>query len=128
VNYWNKMSLYNILHRTILEFIKDLRDNLVLNQSEKSDLILVEVFVSTISKEQLMAHVVRKILPYSEAIKNREENFFLSEKGNIFSGISETKINSFSTIIKNSNTEDKSVIWSYLDTICEIAEQYKKRI
>ena len=126
------MSAQKILHdlqNTILDLITIFRDEMFTEPNERGDLLVVEFFFKRMHPERVMDHVVEHVLPHTEKIKQRNQNFFLENRG-IFAGLPEDRISHYTDIIANSDRldkEDRQEIWEYFDTIVALAEYYRKR-
>lgn len=127
-------KLLSGLKLTINELIVDLKDNIFTSESEQSDLAIVEFFFSCLPEKELMQHVIDNTLPFASHIRERNVQYFISQKNKIFEGLPEDRINHFEHLIVTPHDqggmsdENKDVIWSYFQTIVRIAEEYKKNI
>ena len=115
------------LKQTVLEFVKDLRDNVFTEPEEQSDMVLAELYFHRIHQDRLADDIIRLVLPHKNQISRRDESFF---KRNlvIFAGLPDKKIQHFKNTISTRDTDDKQVIWTYFDVIIEIAEKIKKKV
>jgi hypothetical protein len=126
------MSIAEIIKNTILEFIGDLKDNIFTEPTEQGDLFLVEFFFQKLSSGDIADRTVKYILPHQSKISKRNVQFFIDEREQIFSGLPKDKIVSLSLLVSRSESdggmsdENKDVIWSYFDTLVELAKEYKK--
>lgn len=116
------------LKETILELVAALSDSVFTRKNEKADMTIIEFFFTKMSSDSIAAHVIKTILPHSSKIINRDLDYFLSNEG-IFSGLPKEKIEYYGNIIKDNNrmsTDNRAVVWEYLDTILMLATNMKK--
>lgn len=121
------MDFCDDVKRTILEFLDDLRDNVFENDAgAKGDIMLVEMFFKRMHEERVMNHVISKILPHNEKIRNRDLSYFETNM-DIFAGLPEENLKKYSRVItKDLNDDDINIIWEYMETILILAEDYRK--
>ncbi len=130
-NFDNKMASGNDLYdmkQTILELISELSGSIFTKSSEQGDLFLVQFFFKQLHPEMVMQHVIKKVLPHKNMIKDRDIKFFLKNKS-IFAGLPDDRVSYYGNIIVNTDRlddEDKKEIWAYFDTLIELAESHKK--
>ncbi len=113
---------------TLLELVKDLKENIFKNNDEQGDLMLVEFFFKRMPEEMVMQHIIKQVIPHKIKIKNRNINFFLENKC-LFTGLPDDRVDHYRNIIVYSgrlNNEDLKIIWEYFDTIIALAELYRK--
>lgn len=126
------MSITEVIKSTILELIGDLKDNIFTELSEQRDLFLVEFFFKKMPSEDIANRTVKYILPHQSQISARNVQFFIDEKAQIFAGLPDDKIVALSILVSRSESdggmldENKDIIWSYFDTLVELAKEYKK--
>ena len=120
------------IKKTILEFIKDLKDNVFIDPIEQGELAMVEHMYGQKPAAEAANHVVIHVLPHEQKIKSRDLNFFIAEKDTIFEGLPEDRVDYFARLVKLpeaagglSNT-DKATAWSYFDTLISLAKDFKK--
>lgn len=115
------------LKDTLLEFLIDLKENIALKPEEQGDLAIVEFFFNQMTCSNLMQHFIAHVLPWENAIKCRDDKFFINNK-RIFGGLPSDRVEYFSQMWKGNRLtqEDRDSIWEYFDTMVEIARQYKK--
>jgi hypothetical protein len=120
--------------KTIKEFITDLRKNIFTKPDEEGDILLVEFFFGKMDPQALTNHVVKHVLPHSDAIEKRKVSFFIEKKEQIFGGLKKERVDYFASLVEKSESdgglsdEDRAVIWSYFDVLVELSRQYKKNI
>lgn len=118
---------------TILEFIADLKTGIFTNPTEQGDLLIVEFTFKTMGSMHIADHIVSHVLPYKTRICNRDVDFFIEKKKEIFAGLPTDRIEYFAELVRKPTTqgglvkEDRDTIWSYFDTLLVLAEQYKKK-
>ena len=127
------MSSYqDHIKTTILELIKDLKDNIFTEPTEQGELALVEFFFKKMSAINVANHVISHVLPHEKCIKDRDLKFFIKEKDSIFGGLPQDRVNHFSNLVTlpsekgGMSPEDKQIIWSYFDALVDLSKKYKK--
>ena len=126
----SKIDPIKDLKNTVLDFIGTLKDEILTRDQERGELLIVEMYFKNLHPERLMNHIIDKILPHTDKIKNKELIFFSKNKGALFAGLPADRISYYSDLIMNSNRlddEDRDEIWEYLEVIVALAEVYKKR-
>jgi len=119
--------------KTVLEFIADLRESMFTEQTEIGSLLIVELAFRKMSSETITDRIVAHVLPHKTNIVNRNVQFFIDKKREIFAGLPEDRIEYFAEMVRKPategglNKEDRNVIWSYFDTLLILAEKYKKQ-
>lgn len=117
---------------TVLEFIKDLKDNVFINPTEQGELALVEFFFKKMNNTSVADHVVSHVLRHEKEISKRNISFFIDERNNIFSGLPKDRIDHFTKLITahphlgGLTEDDKNHAWEYFETLVSLAKQYKK--
>jgi hypothetical protein len=126
------MSYHEDIKKTVLEFIKDLKDNVFTGNTEQGELALVEFFFKKMNATSVASHVVSHVLPHEKEIENRDLRFFLKEKTNIFGGLPADRVDHFSQLVTlptnqgGLSAEDKETAWSYFDSLIDLSKKYKK--
>ncbi len=113
---------------TLLELVRDLKENIFKNNDEQGDLMMVEFFFKRMHEEMVMQHIIKQVVPYKIKIKDRDINFFIENRC-LFAGLPEDRIDYYRNIIVSNerlNDEDRQIIWEYFDTIMALAESYRK--
>ena len=124
-------NLSRALHRTICEFVVDLK-SIFEDPKDRGDLLLVEIFFGALDPDAAAQHIIRHVLPHSKHIEMRNKEFFIDEKETIFSGLPKAKVNRFSSILSKSteeggpSTENMEMIWKYFDTMIALAKRCRK--
>lgn len=129
------MSLLNLessnldsLKKVILDFIRDIKDNVLTLPKEQTHMVKLEVFFECMRADIIAKHVQKKVLPFKKQIENREEQFF-RDNTFIFSGLPEEHMAYYTSILSDSDRfdeDDKKAVWAYFDIIIDLIEQYKK--
>lgn len=119
------------LKTTVLEFIADLKDNVLTTADDQGDLLLVQFFFSRLHPLMLMEHINKHVAPHHHKIKKRDVQFFIEQKDKIFAGLDASKVDHFANLCSCESSdgigeENRNVIWSYFDTMLCIVEEYKK--
>jgi hypothetical protein len=117
------------LQEEIFHFIDRLECILDSNNIDSSDLTYVKIYLKTFKNNDLMNHVVKKMLPWKPQIEKRKDDFFYKNK-EIFGKLPEDKVDYFSDLWKNDGLgeEDKDEIWDFFDAFIAFAEEYKKNL
>ena len=129
----NTARIAENIKMTILEFVNDLKDGIFTEPSDQGELLIVEFAFSKMNNSTIAEHVVSRILPHKENIKNRKIQFFVDNQGEIFRGLPKDRVEYFSNLIGRAPDEggladdDKIAIWKYFDTLILLAEAYKKK-
>lgn len=110
------------IKNTILEFITDLHS--IAPDEMLTDLELVRLFFNTMPPFQLSEHVVKSIVPHKNEIKNRDINFFMNNRKQIFQGIPEKHLEFLTIFItQDMSKEDRDTVWAYFDVLVALAEK-----
>lgn len=125
------MEIARDIKNTVLELINDLKQ-VFTQQSDKGDLLLVEFAMKKLSDTTIADKMVSCVLPHSIGIKNRDLEFFLQERNNLFAGLPQNKIDHFAKMISTKgrgglSEEDINIVWDYFDTLLGLVEEYKKK-
>jgi len=115
----------------VLEFITDLKDNVLTSADDQGDLLLVQFFFKRMHPLMLMEHINKNVAPHHQKIKNREVQFFVDQKDKIFAGLDAAKVDHFAKLCSSSSSdgigaENRTIIWSYFDMMICIIDEYKK--
>ena len=123
----------NNMKTTVLEFIGDLKDNVLTSPSDQGDLVLVEFYFKRMHPLMLMEHIIKHVAPHHQHITDRNVQFFINQKDKIFAGLEESKVDYFAKMCsaegkEGIGAENRDIIWAYFDTMICIATEYKKTI
>jgi len=123
-----RRDLLTDIKTTILDLVKDLKDNIFTELDEQGEFMMVEFFFKRMHPEAIMNHIVEKILPWKEKINKRDQNYFL-ENTALFEGLPKDRISHYGQVISGGDRvddEDRKTVWEYFDTMVAIAEGYRK--
>jgi len=97
-------------------------------QEQKEDLSLVYTLFSKMDPVLLMEKFVKNVLPYSEQIRNRNEDYFQKNVMKLFSSLPQEKVYFvYDLFVKGKiDREDLECNWDYWNTFIELAEKNKK--
>lgn len=118
--------------RTVLELVADLKDFVFTKPAEKGDLLLVEFFFSRMEPLTIINHIVKHVLPFKKHIQERNIQFFVIKKREIFGGLPADRVEYFASLVQKPaseggmNDENKASVWAYFDTLAALAEKFKK--
>ena len=134
--YLSKMSSeqhLNDMKKTVLEFIGDLKDNVLTAPEDQGDLVLVEFYFNRMHPLMLMEHIIKHVAPHRQQIESRNVQFFIEQKDKIFANLEPSKVDYFAKMCsvegkEGIGAENRDVIWAYFDTMLCIAAKYKKTI
>ncbi len=128
----NPKNIAEDIKKTILEFIKDLKDNVFVHADERGDLALVEFLFKKMIAINVADHMVAHVLLHETAIKKRDVNFFVKEKDSIFVNLPKDRVDHFANLVLldedqgGFSQDDRDNAWSYFDTLMELTKQYRK--
>jgi hypothetical protein len=108
--------------------VKDFLNELVEQFPDQEDLLIMRIFlVDQIPTDMLINQFIKFVIPHRDKIKNRDEKFFLMEKG-VFGKISSDKVLHFKVLWQSNrlDNDDKKVLWSWFDKFIEIIDSYQK--
>lgn len=106
--------------------VKQFLDELLEQFPSESDLIVARVmFIDQIPTDVLVTEFSKRVLPYREHIKSRNEKFFLEEM-KLFENVNQNKVVKFKELWKSDklDNDDKSVIWKWFDVFVNILDKY----
>jgi len=92
----------------------------------EADFVIIRIMIKDqIPTNEVMNFFINKILPEKEIIKTRSDSFFI-EKNTLFS-LGPFKSNNFKTLWSTElDTDEKKMVWSWLDTFIFLVEKYIK--
>ena len=116
-----------MLHDELNNFLDRIEDILNEHDIEVEEFIFIKFFITSMSDQQAMNHIIRRVLPWKEHIQGRRDSFFYKNK-KIFGELPEDKVNYFSDLwmSKTLDKDDKKEIWEFFDVFIAFAEEYKK--
>ena len=65
--------------RTVLDLVKNLREDIFKSPQEDGDLNVVEFFFQRLHPERVIDHITTTVLPHKKEIDRRNVNFFLKK-------------------------------------------------
>lgn len=111
----------------LLYFVERLEEILQEYHIDTDDMIYITFYIQKMSPDEALDHVVHKILPWKQQIKDRNEDFFYKNK-EIFGALPAEKVNYFSDLIRGTfSKDDKDEVWTFFDAFIAFAEEAKKR-
>ena len=121
-------KLVNLLHEEMMHFIDRIEDILDSHNLDSDDIVYVKFIFKTMDSENLMEHVINKILPWKPQIDKRKDDFFYKNK-EIFGKLPPEKVNYFSDLwmSQSLDIDDRQEIWDFFDMFVTCAEEYKKK-
>ena len=121
--------LADSLKKIVLEFIVDVRDNILNTVEDRGDLLLVELYFKRIDPLALLEDVHKHVYPHKDKIKRHDTLFFIENRDHIFKGLPADRIDYFTGVLVTSGKveeENRAVVWKYFETIIQIIEIYIK--
>jgi len=114
-----------------VDFIEEvMRENEELFTPENfEDLVFIGHFFKMIDPVKLMEIFIKKVLPYSAKIKERDEDYFEHNVLMLFNTLPQEKIMFIYDLFVNNkiNKDDKNIIWDYWNVFVDLAEKNKKK-
>ncbi len=117
------------MQSVLRELLTDLRDHILTQPAEQIDLFFINLFFQRFTADEIMHHMIEKLLPYERMITNRDENFFLHHDV-LFEELPENRCIHYRNLwVSNRlSAEDKNAMWEYFETMIEIIRGFKKII
>lgn len=113
-----------------IEFINQImEDNPELFTDEhESDLMFILEFFQRIGAGELMSLFIKRVLPYTTQIRNKDLKFFQENVLKLFSELPQEKVYFIYDIFVNNriDEEDKEANWDYWNVFVSLAEKNKK--
>jgi hypothetical protein len=109
------------------ETLKQFLDELIEQFPQETDLVIVRVMVNDqIPVEDVMGEFIKRILPFQEHVKKRNERFFLEDM-KLFEGVDGGTVVKFKRLWTSDNLddEDKDIIWNWFDIFIKLMLSYK---
>lgn len=119
------------LRTHLTEFIDDLTENIFTDGVENIDFTIVKVWLMTTSDQDLMKHIIDRVLPFENHIINKDRLFFEGEAGKIFGELGNEKVNMYMAKLGNPNflsEEEQEHMWEYFIVMVKMANRYKSDI
>lgn len=122
------MNLAKSLYNELFHFADRVESILESHNFDSDDIVYVKFFFKTFTPEQLMEHVVNKMLPWKKQIIEKDDNFFYKNK-EIFGQLPSNKVNYFSDLWMSNHldNDDREEIWEFFETFITYAEEFKKK-
>ena len=92
----------------------------------EGDLVVLQVLMAQQSAGVIISHIVKKVLPYKDQIKQRDEKFFIESDG-IFNDLVKSDVNHFKQLWMSPDMadDDKEAIWQWIDVFVVLSEKYQ---
>ena len=122
----NELRVLSIFKDQFITFL----DELIAQFPQEPDLVIVRIFMKDqVPIADVMCHMVLQILPHTKKINEQDETFFL-ENTNLFAEISKESVIHFKRLWTSAalDSEDKSAIWAWFKSFCELARRYKNSL
>ena len=103
-------------------------DELIEQFPEEGDLVVIRIFLNDqIPIADVMSTFISKIVPLSDMVKKRDDNFFI-QNNVLFEKLDKSKVNHFKKLWRSDrlDLEDRQVIWKWYDLFLSLAEKYQK--
>lgn len=120
----SQLQILTTLRNELISFF----DQLIGLLPNEGDLIMIRYLIADkIAIKDIMDYIVKKLLPLSDLVKNRNDNFFL-QNNILFDKLDNNKVNYFKNIWTSDklDDQDKDIIWKWFKRILFRAEQYQK--
>ena len=119
--------LKEILHEQVMNLISSIMTMVETDHIAYGNIIKIQFFFQQYDPDKLMNSIMKYILPYTNIIHNRNDNFFKQSKI-IFDGLPKDKINYFTELWSSGilDKEDQEIIFQFFDVFISCAEEYKK--
>lgn len=119
----NEFDVLTIFKQSLLDFF----DALIEILPQEGDLYLLRVLFQSMPMESAMKVFAKRIVPYQDYLKNRDERFFI-ECTDLFAGIRKEKVSYFKDLwLSGSLTpEDKKSLWDWFGRFLALALKYIK--
>ncbi|MDB4769429.1 hypothetical protein OAG24_00540 [bacterium] len=108
------------LKQTVVGFVEDIKDNIIKNPTERSNMEKVLIKISCKSEDSIMADVIEHLLPHENKINKQGILFFVDHPDLLQGQLSLKSIN-------ESSVSDKETAKDFLESILEYAKVYKTR-
>lgn len=120
----SELQILTLLRNELISFF----DQLIGLLPDEGDLVIVRYFIADkIPINDIMQYIIEKLLPLTELVKTKNDNFFL-QNNILFDKIDNNKVNYFKNlwISDKLDKEDKDIIWKWFRRILLRAEQFLK--
>lgn len=120
-----KIMLMGIFKDNLLDFMTEL----IIQFPLEADLQIIKVFFSEVcAVEDIIVYFSNNLLKpdIKQMIDTKNDKFFL-RNDNLFSGIqNQTKVFHFKNLWNSSNTQQRDMIWQWIQKITKLADLYTK--
>jgi hypothetical protein len=120
----NKIKIIQVFHNNLVDFI----DSLVEQFPTETDLILVKTFFQQFcSPGEIIKYFCKSLLsPEVKVMIDKQDETFFLKNDSLFSDIpNQQKVFHFKNLWKNSNTQQKQMMWAWIQKFKRIAEIYE---
>ena len=123
------------LRSTVIEFI-DFIDKYIIREypkhfdsSHRADIATISQFFTALDPIELMQQFIKSVLPYSDQIERKNEEYFHKHILALFQDFPQEKVYSLYNFIRSGDCDAdlKDDIWDYLQTIVALIKKYKKQ-
>jgi len=120
-------SLPHVLKEQVLRLIDDIKE--LVPVEKQTVWLVVKYFFMGLDDDSLVQHIINTVLPHKEKIVNKDENFFMGDKG-VFVNLPEKEVNYVRNMVSKNGflmPSEKAAIWDYFTIFVTIAEACKKK-
>lgn len=120
----NKIKIVQVFHNNIVDFI----DSLIDQFPSETDLILVKTFLQQFcSPGEIIKYFCKSLLsPEVKVMIDKQDETFFLKNDSLFSDIpNQQKVFHFKNLWKNSNTQQKQMMWAWIQKFKRIAEIFE---
>jgi len=121
-----KLNLIREFRMQLVSFL----DELIEQFPEEGEFVIIRIFVKDqMPMADVLGRYIRDLLPFSNQIKDRNENFFL-ENDLLYTGtsIGASRINHFRNLWQSDKLDqnDRETVWKWMELFNAIASRYLK--
>jgi hypothetical protein len=120
----SKIVLLEKFKQLVVQFL----DELIKQFPTESDLVIVRTMIDCqMPIDLLLNEFIKRVYPFREHIKNRNDKFFLEEI-KLFEGANNSKVVKFKELwlSEHLDQDNKDMIWSYFDIFITIMTKYEE--
>lgn len=116
-------DVLTIFKQSLLDFFEALIEIL----PQEGDLYLLLVLFQSMPMENAMKVFAKRIVPYQDFVKNKDERFFI-ECTDLFAGLRKEKVSYFKDLWLSGTLgpEDKQSLWEWFAKFLALAQKYIK--
>lgn len=116
-----ELELLDLFKKNMIDFL----DELITQFDEEPDLIVMRFFLSEqVPVELLMKQFNKIVMPNSDLIRKRDEQFFL-EHDNIFGASPKDKVLHFKNLYLKMQPDDRDTLWAWFQLFISICDKWK---